>query len=246
MSRAALQQHLDHLAEQGRHVDLWLRDDDAVRPTPALEQLLGLAARHEVPLTLAVIPEETGEDLAERLTAERRVDVAVHGWSHRSYSTPPAKKQELGRDRPLDVVLDELSAGFRKLHALHGAGFVPMLVPPWNRIAPQIVTALPGLGFRLLSVFGRETPAALPLLNTHLDIMDWHGTHGGRPADSLHAELLEHLRAEPRLAAIGVLTHHLVHDATAWAFLEELLALTARHPACRWRRARDLVPGLAI
>ena len=221
MSRALVQQHLDDLAGQGRRVDFWLRDDDAVRPTPALERLLSLAARHAVPLTLAVIPEETDEDLADRLAAERDVTVAVHGWSHRSYSTPPAKKQELGL----------------------GSRFQPMLVPPWNRIAAEIVEALPDLGFRSLSVFGREKPAALPLLNTHLDIMDWHGTYGGRPADSLYAELLEHLHARQALSAIGILTHHLVHDAAAWDFLEDLLALTARHPACRWRAAPDLLPG---
>lgn len=241
MSRALVQQHLDDLAGQGRHVDFWLRDDDAVRPTPALERLLSLAARHAVPLTLAVIPEETDEELAGRLAAEPDVTVAVHGWSHRSYSTPPAKKQELGLDRPLATVLGELAAGFRKLNTLHGTRFQPMLVPPWNRIAPEIVEALPDLDFRLLSVFGREKPAALPLLNTHLDIMDWHGTHGGRPAESLYAELLGHLRSEPALAAIGVLTHHLVHDAAAWDFLDDLLTLTARHPACRWQRASDLL-----
>ncbi|SIQ85414.1 Polysaccharide deacetylase [Rhizobium sp. RU35A] len=243
MSRALVQQHLDDLAGQGRRVDFWLRDDDAVRTTPALERLLSLAARHAVPLTLAVIPEETDEDLADRLAVEPDVTVAVHGWSHRSYSTPPAKKQELGLDRPLATVLDELAAGFRKLEALHGSRFQPMLVPPWNRIAAEIVEALPDLGFRSLSVFGREKPAALPLLNTHLDIMDWHGTYGGRPADSLYAELLEHLHARQALSAIGILTHHLVHDAAAWDFLEDLLALTARHPACRWRAAPDLLPG---
>ena len=40
---------------------------------------------------------------------------------------------------------------------------------------------------------------------------------------------------------VGVLTHHLVHDETAWLFLEGLFAATAAHPACRWVSIRELI-----
>ena len=33
---------------------------------------------------------------------------------------------------------------------------------------------------------------------------------------------------------IGILGHHLVHDGTAWAFLDELSALVSEHPASFW------------
>ncbi|MBP2551531.1 peptidoglycan/xylan/chitin deacetylase (PgdA/CDA1 family) [Neorhizobium galegae] len=241
MSRNAVKDHLDRLADEGRTVTFWLRDDDAVTPTPALDRLLMLTSAHEVPLTLAVIPEETGEALARRLASVPLARVAVHGWSHRSYAVPPAKKQELGLDRPLESVTDELQAGFEKLRELYPAQFLPMLVPPWNRIAPAIVDRLPAIGFTSLSVFGREKSAPLALLNTHVDIMDWHGSHGGKPAEALFAELLSYLAGEEPMRPIGILTHHLVHDAAAWDFLEQLFALTASHPACRWRHSAEIL-----
>lgn len=241
MSREALKQHLDHLAGQGQQVTFWLRDDDAVLPTDALERLLSLTQVHKVPLALAVIPEETGQALVDRMSVLSHVRVCVHGWSHRSYSTPPAKKQELGLDRPLKTVIDELQTGFDKLQALYGTQFEPMLVPPWNRIAPEIVEALGPIGFQSLSVFGREQAAVLPVLNTHVDLMDWRGTGGGKPSDQLFAEVLAWLTDEHPVPAIGVLAHHLVHDDNAWAFLEDFLALTADHPACCWVSPRDVL-----
>ena len=44
---------LDQLAAEGRTLTLWLRDDDAVDATPALDRLLTLCARYSVPPTLA-------------------------------------------------------------------------------------------------------------------------------------------------------------------------------------------------
>jgi peptidoglycan/xylan/chitin deacetylase (PgdA/CDA1 family) len=241
MTRGLFREALDDLATNGRTVDLWLRDDDAVIPTPALTTLLELTEARGVPLTLAVIPEETGRALADHLAPRDRVSVAVHGWSHRSYSQPPAKKQELGLDRSSEVVSAELAQGVDKLSGLYRRQLLRMLVPPWNRIAPQIAEQLAGLGFECLSVFGREKPAPLPLINTHVDVMDWRGTRGGRPSDELFGELAAIINDGQRPAAIGILTHHLVHDAQAWAFLGELIAETSGHPACRWVSARDVI-----
>jgi peptidoglycan/xylan/chitin deacetylase (PgdA/CDA1 family) len=240
MSEQQLKQRLDLLAAQGQHVTFWLRDDDAVEPTPALDQLLQLVARYQVPLTLAVIPQHTGTELAARLEREDGVSVAVHGWSHENHAPATDKKQELGAHRPASVVLAELKAGFDKLHALYGTQFLPMLVPPWNRIAPALVPDLNWLGFETLSVFGREKASSpLLLLNTHVDVMDWHGTHGGRDADVLFGEIAAWLDGE--VAAIGILTHHLVHDAAVWQFLERLFQLTSEHPACRWMSAKAIL-----
>ena len=47
MVSAAWQKFADELArwsDAGREVELWWRDDDAARPTPALDRLLRLAA----------------------------------------------------------------------------------------------------------------------------------------------------------------------------------------------------------
>lgn len=229
---------LDQRAASGRPARLWWRDDDTVQPTPALDRLLDLTRDGAVPVTLAVIPAHTGQDLADRLAGVPGVAVAVHGWAHLNHAPPAEKKQELGPHRPVAAVLAELAQGHAHLSRLHGAQFTPVLVPPWNRISPQVTAGLPALGFKALSVFGPEGAAPLPLFNTHVDVMDWHGTRGGRPDAVLLEEMARAISCSD--APVGLLTHHLVHDAQVWGFLERLFALTLGHPGCIWR---DL-PGL--
>ena len=40
---------------------------------------------------------------------------------------------------------------------------------------------------------------------------------------------------------IGLLSHHLVHDETAWSFLQALFEVTNEAAACRWMAARELM-----
>ena len=226
-------------ADSGRPLRLWLRDDDAVEPTAALDRLLALTEAHDIATLLAVIPAFTGAALAGRLAEEDRVHVAVHGWAHENHAGPGEKNQELGAHRPAEKVLAELRDGFARLAALHAQRFVPMLVPPWNRIAPAVVAGLPGIGFAALSVFGPQRPAPLAVLNTHVDIMDWRGTRGGRPAEAVIADLVRLSRAQE--GPVGLLTHHLVHDAAAWNVMALVFEATAGRPGCAWHRAGDLL-----
>lgn len=230
---------LDAWAETGRRAPFWLRDDDAQAPTPALDRLLALTADHHVPLTLAVVPQGTGAALAEHLTGD--VTVAVHGWSHANHAPVGQKKQELGLHRPQADVLDDLAEGLRKLRSLHGARCLPLLVPPWNRIDRALLAALPALGFTSLSVFGPETAGPLPELNTHIDPIDWHGTRSLRDEGVLIAQMVARLGRIESAGSLGVMTHHLVHDAAIWDFVERLFEATARHPGCRWHAAQNLL-----
>lgn len=241
--RDALLRVLDRRAAENRPAALWLRDDDAVEPTDPLARFLALTSARSVPVTLAVIPEESGVALEAYLDGFEGIEIALHGWSHRNYAPAGEKKQELGGHRPAALVLAELSSGFAKLSALHGERMLPMLVPPWNRIAPALLPSLPGIGISCLSVFGPEKARGIAELNTHVDVMDWHGTRGGRPADILHAEIAARIDSMGDGQAMGLLTHHLVHDAAVDDFLEGLFALTAGHPGCRWLPASALVRG---
>lgn len=238
---------LDREADAGRRVRFWLRDDDAIEPTPALTELTELAGRYAAPITLAVIPRDTGAELAGFLDGLIEscpgISVAVHGWSHENHAGATEKKQELGAHRASEIVVEELRQGFAKLRSLHPARFVPMLVPPWNRIATSVIKELPVLGFTALSTFGQEKTAPIAMLNTHVDIIDWHGTRGGRPAGTLFSETAQRIAAARGGdgATIGILTHHLVHDAAAWHFLDRLFALTAAHPGAQWVGADQLI-----
>lgn len=235
-----LRRVLDGFAEAEAPARLWLRDDDAVGPTPALDRLLALGAECNVPLTLAVIPQATGQALADLLQG-LAVEVAPHGWSHADHAAPGAKSCELSATRPEADVLANLAAGLSRLRDLYGPRLVPVLVPPWNRIAPALIGALPGLGYRALSVFGPEQGAAPPQrINVHVDLIDWRGTRGGQEDGALVADLVTRLKTG---APTGFLTHHLVHDAAAWSFTERMFAITTGHPGARWCRLSSLLEG---
>lgn len=238
---------LDNWHRAGKVATFWLRDDDAVEPTAALERLLALTGNHAVPLTLAVIPAFTGEALAHRLASAGHVEVTVHGWSHENFAPAGEKKQELGDHRPATDVLASLEKGFSKLRHLYGPRLMPVLVPPWNRIDPKLIPWLGETGFQALSVFGPEKDdLGIRSINTHVDVMDWHGTRGGRDTAVLVAEMVDRLRAiEKGRGTLGLLTHHLVHDGAVWTFLEALFERTANHPGCRWTKLSEILslPG---
>ena len=231
-ARSALLEALQQRQDAGQPVHLWLRDDDAVEPSAALDRLLETTQVHEVPITLALIPAFSGEALAALLQPLSRVDVAVHGWAHLNHAPSSEKKQELGAHRPLAETLAELQGGLTHLQHWHGSQCVPMLVPPWNRIAESLVPSLDSIGFKALSTFAQMTFESIPVINTHVDIIDWKGSRAGRPSDELLAELTSHVLSGRELT--GILTHHLVHEAQAWHFLEQLFELTADHPAVQW------------
>ena len=214
---------------------IWLRDDDATRPTAALDRLLALTNLYRAPVLLAIIPEPAERSLAGRLAGEALVTPAVHGCAHRNHAPPDAKKTELTENasgRDVGCVVGELASGRARLRDHYGTRLSPMLVPPWNRISPAVAAEIAAVGFSALSLFGWvETAGGLPHLNTHVDLMDWRsGRIGHRPA-GVTATLAARL-AEARLrggAPVGLLTHHLVHDDTAWSVLGTLLeGLTAR------------------
>ena len=229
---------LDRCADQDQRIALWLRDDDAIAVTPALERLLALTGQWEVPAVLAVVPMPAEPDLAVRLGALAHIRVATHGYAHRNHAPQAEKKQELGGHRPAAIVLGEIKAGLDRLAALFPDQAAPMVVPPWNRIAADLLPHLPGLGVRFLSAFGPEAPhepvPGLAQIDCQLDIIDWR-LRRSHP-DALLAGRLAGLvrRHAPASAPIGILTHHLVHDEAAWGFLADLFRLTAGHEAVRW------------
>lgn len=238
---------LDAWAEQRKTARLWWRDDDAVAPTLQLEALVGLAA--DIPLGLAVIPMLARSELADALQDAPRVAVLQHGWRHSNHCGA-GKKSEFPAGRQPAEVACELRAGRERLSALFGDRFVPVLAPPWNRFAPEFDVLLPGAGLIGLSdLAGRRDapPAAIAALAVHLDLVDWRGHRGFIGEEVALAGLTELLRAR-RLGpeqdtAIGLLTHHLVMDAPAAAFLSELLDLTRSHRAVRWVGPAEMLAG---
>jgi len=226
-------------ASIGEKPSFWLRDDDAIEPSAALDRLLSLCNGYRIPAALAVIPEPSGSELADYLKNSDLINVAVHGWRHANHAGPGEKKQELGKHRPIAEIVAELERGFTKLKSLHGERFLPMLVPPWNRMNGALLDHLPAIGFRLVSSFGDALADCanreLAIVNTQVDIMDW-SSRRGRDHEALVELLVTQLRhaRESDRHPVGILAHHRDHDETAWRFLDELFALTAGADAGHW------------
>ena len=238
--RDGLTRLLDEAGAEGRRIDFWWRDDDATEPTLALERLLGIARVFAAPLALAVIPARAGRALAERLEETEDVWVLQHGWSHTNHQPAGSRAAEVGDARPADTVLAELGAGRVRLDALFGPRFLPVLTPPWNRIAPEVAARRREAGLPGLSTFaGREAEPGRA--DCHLDPIAWRGTRGyigDERALMLAGEEIAARRTAP--TAIGLLTHHLAHDDAVWGFVETTVAVISAHPAARWAPVPEL------
>lgn len=244
---APLDLAMDDLERQGGQARFWWRDDDAIEDTAALRRLVDLAQRFRAPILLAVVPARARRNLAALLDSTDVIVPAVHGFAHVNHAGPGEKKQELGGHRDTAVVLTELSLGRDRLADMFGDRLAPVLVPPWNRIAPEIAACLPDIGFEGLSAFGPEKVtgpvAGLKVVNTHLDPIDWHGSRSLGDAGAMIGLAVGHVRRcaqDESRGAFGILTHHLVHDDAIWAFVEALLARTADRPGVRWCGPRSL------
>lgn len=222
---------------------LWWRDDDAGRAHPNLDRLLALARAFAAPVALAVVPAWLEEPVAEAIRACPEATVLQHGWAHRDHAGPGERRIELGGRADRARLAADLAEGRERLARHFAARFEPILVPPWNRIARDVVALLPGLGFRGLSIWDEgdlgPLPAGLRRLDVHLDPIDWRG--GGRwiglPAIASRLEL----RLARRHGPIGLVTHHLVQDETAWCELEALLAVLRAHPNVRLMSSASLL-----
>ncbi len=231
---------LDAAAGRGEMIRFWWRDDDAGEPSPALNRLLETAERQNLPLALAVVPAWLQPDAQGQIAANREATVLQHGYAHKNHAKKGAKSIELG-GRAADRIAKDLRKGYRILEDAFGAGFLPVLVPPWNRIDDAIEPYLKSSGFAGLSVFGKRSgPEASPgvsLINTHVDPIDWRGTRGFLGEDVVLERLIAQLdEDEP----IGILSHHLVMDEPCWTFLERLFSTLLRHPAVRLCSASSL------
>ena len=183
--------------------------------------MLDLRQRLGIPLAVATIPATTEAALTQALGSEPEVTVVQHGYDHRNHAAPGAKKAELAEGRDPAVVVANLKKGRGQLEGLFGKRFRTVLVPPWNRIDPNLIAYLPEAGFQVLSGFsGKKTLPSVPGLlraDCHIDVIDWHGNRGFIGTSAALDQAVAALgRAR---GVIGLLTHHRVMDRPAWNFV---------------------------
>lgn len=244
-----IRQALARCVTEGVTIRYWWRDDDATHVTPALERLLTLSRDMDVAVALAVIPARAEKGLNDRLVAEPETDILVHGLSHQNHSAEGTKKAEFGANRPVDAMLADAGAGLERLRVMMGRTCLQVFVPPWNRIADQLVPSLASVGYRGLSTFGpiALAPAApgLRQVNTHIDPIAWKA--GGGLVDppviveQISQAILQRMNApEGQAEPLGLLTHHMVHDEEIWRFSARLLETFRASPAMKPARAVNL------
>lgn len=228
----------------GRRARLWWRDDDARAPGPALDRLLAYALAFDVPLTLAVIPDDDRAALGRRLAATRGVRVVQHGADHVDRSAGGGAC-EFPPERTGDEIAAALRAGWARLAPLPGA--TKLFTPPWNAVHPQLAPALLSEGYLGWSAWSELAPrSAPPRVDTHIDLLRWAPAPrfrgAGRLASQLRRQLARRRRARAWDAPIGLLTHHLDHDEAAWRWLASLMRKVRSHAALCWTDLGELLP----
>jgi hypothetical protein len=207
-----------------RPAELWWRDDDAGTPSRPLERLLALSKDRRIPLSLAVVPREADAALFRLL--HEGVSVLQHGTDHRNRAAQGEKKTEYPPVEPLESALARIADGLAILKSLGRDRVLPVLAPPWNRLRKDALAKLPAIGIRGVSAYGPRASAepvpGLRQVNTHVDIVAWRdGRRFVGEAEALALAVKSMSGDEP----VGLLTHHAVHDAAAWEFLERLFSL---------------------
>ncbi len=232
---------LDLWAEAGRIAAFWWRDDDAIAPTPALDRLLGLSESFGIAIGVAVIPAPASDDLAAALARHSGAVPLQHGYAHKNHGAPGTPAVECGGARPVGEVMQELEAGAARMRALFGARFEDVLAAPWNHIDPPVLEKLSASGFRAASAYGPRAAMkgnGLVVANAHIDPMNWRERRFAGTKKAL-AGVVGELRARRTGASdpdepVGLLTHHLDHDAAFWEFLKRFFAATRAHEAASW------------
>lgn len=227
-------------AEQ--EVLLWWRDDDAGRLGPTLAHLLDLSRVGTRPIGLAVVPDWLDDATTRIVRDEPNAQVLQHGWTHASHATTWEKNVELGGTATTAACLDFLRAGAARLRSAFGDDFLPILVPPWNRIADRVLERLGEAGYSGLSTFAddqRGIAAGLVHANAHVDIVDWRGNRRMKSLAVLISEVDDQI-ARGGTPVIGILSHHLVMSVDDVARLGHFFhELEIRHN-CRWVAPRAL------
>ena len=238
-----LDAELDAWASLAQVATLWWRDDDAVAPGGKLERLVELTS--DCGLLLAVIPAQAQASLASMLDSCPHVQVAQHGYAHINHA-PRGQglgAWELGLHRGEAAVLADLAMGRERLEDLFGSVFLPVIVPPWNRIAPELLPPIAERAYLGVSAFGprdmSNAPSGLVIANAHCDPIRWKSGATFAGTRKSISQLVAHLEARrmgriDKAAHTGFLTHHIDLDSAAWEFCTRLTAVIDAHPGARW------------
>ncbi len=212
----------EYLERSAHRPDVFFRDDDADRDLPELCRLLDLFGSRKVPLSLAVIPGSLTDDGARRLrnsAAEPWLELHQHGWMHVNHERE-GRQCEFGPSRGFAEQLADIARGRQRLAHMLGHNVAPVFTPPWNRCTAETCRALDELGFAALSKDRSPRVGHIREVSVAVDIFTWKSGPRLKSPDEVGAELCRWmLHLEP----VGILLHHKVMSAEAFAMVASLL-----------------------
>jgi hypothetical protein len=235
-ARLLLTEELSRWHDGGTPIQIWLRDDDGHMPCNQFTTLMRICAEFSLAPTLCLVPGRMTPgfpDLVRRQSGSWFV--AQHGFVHANHE-PTGRPSEFGANRASAAAAADIQEGRRILERTFDDRFLKVFVPPWNSISPAITQLLPALGFVGLSASATKDADrnvdGLCMADAHVDLMNWSTHRGKEPDDVFHRLRLvfEQKRtgtlglSEP----VGLLTHHIAMDRTAWntlACVAEILAV---------------------
>ena len=141
------------------------------------------------------------------VVAPHNVGSATKGLcAHGGGSEECEKKAELGDHRAIGAVIEELEAGRASLASLFRDRFLAVLVPPWNRLSPNVALSRDQIGLPGLSTFNRVGSADPVQVNTHIDLIAWRTTRGFVGWQSLLQDLEDEITDRLRRIDVDDLT----------------------------------------
>jgi hypothetical protein len=200
-----------------------------------------VAQKSQIVVALGVIPQRADDSLVH-LVSGKDCCIWQHGWSHDFHVSG-----EFGDGRPLELMMHDALCGQRALDRLFGpSGWQPVFVPPNHSLSMTFKSLIPSLGYVGLSAGAPLTPRLdyVPEVNAEIDIMNWPE---GKilPESAISGMIIAQLRSRrmrevPVDRPIGILTHHLVFDDSAWNFVSRLFEFLRSHNAVKMLRADKL------
>ena len=228
-------------------ISVFFRADDVAVPGRQFRDLIQVFSRHQVPLSMAVVPAWLTQIRWKAIQEICQADSGLwcfyqHGWRHANHERE-GKKQEFGPARARQDIENDIIRGRYRLRSLMGSLFYPAFTPPWNRSTRRTMEVLLELGTQIIS---RSQGARPPVITGMKDFQVNVDLHTRKEASiglgwqNLMAELA-HTIVE---GFCGLMIHHQRLNANALAFLDSLLKHMRATDRFQFYHLKDLAEGL--
>ena len=235
--------HLEKIIpEEG--CEVFFRADDIGYPGYQFSEMIRVFKKHEVPLSLAVVPAWVNEShiasLVETLKPELNLwCLHQHGYRHINCEKE-GKKFEFGPSRDKRKVETELKKGQQKLKTLLGENFCPFFTPPWNRCTSETMNSLSDLGFVAISRSINVSPCPLDNLPDLPINIDLHTVKEKSPKSGIQI-LQSQIENAVQTDYAGFMLHHQRMNKTSFLFLDYLLGKIKSTPSFQIKDIRDML-----